>query len=87
MFTSFRPEPYSDFSDPAAADAFSEALRVVEKGMGGHRPLVIGGGEVDPGGRIESLDPSRPDRVVGTVAAAADYPAMDAHRGCSASRR
>ena len=70
MFESFRPEPYSDFTDPAAAEAYRSAIAAVEAGLGEHRPLIIGGERVDPGGRIESVDPGRPARLIGSVAAA-----------------
>ncbi len=70
MFESFRPEPYSDFTQPAALGAYREALAAVEKGIGAHRPLIIAGERVDTSGRIESIDPSRPSRVLGTAASA-----------------
>jgi 1-pyrroline-5-carboxylate dehydrogenase len=70
MFEPFRPEPYSDHTDPVVRSAFEAALATVESGLGGHRPLIIAGEEVDTPGSIESLDPSRPARVIGTVAAA-----------------
>lgn len=70
MFESYRPEPYSDFTDPAAKAAFEQALAAVEKRFGEHRPLIIGGREVDTDRRIESVDPSLPDRMVGSAAAA-----------------
>jgi len=70
MFESFRPEPYSDFANPAVLQAYEEALAVVEAGLGGHRPLVIAGRRVDTSKRIESVNPSRPAQILGTVAAA-----------------
>jgi 1-pyrroline-5-carboxylate dehydrogenase len=38
--------------------------------LGDHRPLIIAGAEVDTASNIQSLDPSNPDRLIGTVAAA-----------------
>ena len=70
MFETFRPEPYSDFTKPVAREAYEEALRTVEKGLGAHRPLVIAGERVDTAKHIESVNPSRPSQVLGTVAAA-----------------
>jgi len=70
MFESYRPEPYSDFAAPAARQAYEEALAAVEKGLGAHRPLVIGGERIDTAKRIESVNPSQPGQVLGTVAAA-----------------
>jgi len=70
MFESYRPESYSDFTMPAAKKAYEEALAVVEKGLGAHRPLVIGGERIDTGSRIESVNPCRPTQAIGSVAAA-----------------
>ncbi len=70
MFESYRPESYSDFTMPTPRKAYEEALSVVEKGLGAHRPLIIGGERVDTGTRIESINPCRPDQEIGSVAAA-----------------
>jgi 1-pyrroline-5-carboxylate dehydrogenase len=70
MFEPYAPEPYSDHSDPEVRAAFEAALDAVESRLGGRHPLIIGGEEVTATGTIESRDPSQPDRVVGTVAAA-----------------
>lgn len=71
MLEPFRNEPLSDFSDPARAAAYREALAQVRRRLGGHRPLIIAGKQVDTDQRIVSLNPARPAEVVGTVAAAA----------------
>ena len=71
MFESFRPEPYSDFSDPAALDGLpGRRSQQSKRASAVHRPLIIGGERVDTAKRIESINPSRPDQVLGTVAAA-----------------
>jgi 1-pyrroline-5-carboxylate dehydrogenase len=70
MFEPYAPAPYSDHTDPAVRAAFEEALDGVEARLGGSDPLWIGGEAVTTGRTIVSIDPSRPDRVVGTVAAA-----------------
>jgi 1-pyrroline-5-carboxylate dehydrogenase len=70
MFEPYRPEPYSDHSDPAVKAAFEAAVAAVGSRLGGHRPLVIGGEEVDTKRKIRSLNPSKPAQVVGTVASA-----------------
>jgi 1-pyrroline-5-carboxylate dehydrogenase len=70
MFEPYRPEPYSDHSDPAIKAAFEAAVAAVESRLGGHQPLVIGGEEVDTKRKIQSVNPSKPAQVVGTVASA-----------------
>jgi 1-pyrroline-5-carboxylate dehydrogenase len=70
MLTPFKNEPLSDFSDPDRAAAYRLALAGVRRCLGKHKPLIIGGREVDTGKRIVSLNPAKPVEVVGTVAAA-----------------
>jgi 1-pyrroline-5-carboxylate dehydrogenase len=70
MTDDYRPEPYSDFADPAAAAAYEVAVAGVRSQLGLHAPLVIGGEEVDTEGRIESVNPAQPDEIVGTAAKA-----------------
>lgn len=71
MLEPFRHEPLSDFADPARAAAYREALAEVRRRLGVHRPLIIGGRQVDNDKKIVSRNPARPAEVVGTVAAAA----------------
>jgi 1-pyrroline-5-carboxylate dehydrogenase len=77
MLTPFQNEPLSDFSDPDRAAAYRLALAGVRRSFGSHKPLIIGGEEVDTGKRIASLNPAQPKEVVGTVAAAG-APQIDA---------
>ena len=70
MLQPYRPQPYSDFTDDTQATRYREALKAVEASLGGAAPLVIGGERVSTKATIESIDPSRPDRLVGTVASA-----------------
>jgi 1-pyrroline-5-carboxylate dehydrogenase len=70
MLTPFKNEPLSDFSDPDRTAAYRLALTGVRRRLGNHKPLIIGGQEVDTGKRIVSLNPAKPVEVVGTVAAA-----------------
>ena len=60
-------EPYSDFSDPAAKAAYELALSGVAGRLGERGTLLIGGEAVTAEGWIESVDPAKPDRVVGAV--------------------
>jgi 1-pyrroline-5-carboxylate dehydrogenase len=69
VFEPYFPQAYSDFDDPAARAAFELALAGVGDSLGRSYGLVIGGEWVETEGTITSVDPSRPERVVGTIAA------------------
>ncbi|HEY8348082.1 MAG TPA: L-glutamate gamma-semialdehyde dehydrogenase [Symbiobacteriaceae bacterium] len=64
----FRPEPLSDFTDARVAAAFQEAIDTVGRQLGRHYPMRIGGRRVDAPAQIVSVNPSRPDQVVGYAA-------------------
>ena len=70
MLDPYSPEPYSDFSDPKNQAAYAAALARVESELGKHAPLLIGGDRIQTRAVIESIDPSRPDRVVGSASSA-----------------
>ena len=70
MLEPYRPEPYSDFTDPATKVAYELALSGVEAQLGLHAPVVIGGSEVTTDGVIRSVDPAQPGREVGTAGSA-----------------
>jgi 1-pyrroline-5-carboxylate dehydrogenase len=67
----YSPEPYSDFTDPKNQAAYAAALARVESELGTHAPLLIGGDRIQTRAVIESVDPARPDRIVGTASSAA----------------
>ena len=69
-FEPFRNEPFTDFTDEAAAAAYRQALNDVRGRLGGRWPLVIGGERVTTDRWLPSLDPCDPDTVVGEVAMA-----------------
>jgi 1-pyrroline-5-carboxylate dehydrogenase len=77
MLTPFQNEPLSDFSDPDRAAAYRLALAEVRSGFEKHKPMIIGGKDVDTGARITSLNPAKPGEVLGSVAAAGP-PQIDA---------
>ncbi len=74
----FRNEPYSDFTAPMPQRAYREAIEVVASKLGGHVPLIIGGKPVDTDDRIVSINPAKPDEVVGTTAMASEAEAQRA---------
>jgi 1-pyrroline-5-carboxylate dehydrogenase len=61
----FRNEPFLDFKSPENIRKMKEALELVESQLGHEYPLIIGGHRLKTEGKIRSLDPSRPARVVG----------------------
>ncbi|MDQ3783009.1 MAG: L-glutamate gamma-semialdehyde dehydrogenase [Actinomycetota bacterium] len=78
MLPPYASEPYSDFTDPAVASAYREALEVVARAMPFNAPVIIGGKPVDTEDDIVSVDPARPDRVVGTAGAGSSFHASQA---------
>ncbi|MEX2120673.1 MAG: L-glutamate gamma-semialdehyde dehydrogenase [Pirellulales bacterium] len=74
----FRNEPPADFARQDDRRLMREALAEVKSRLGGHHALWIDGQAVESGGRIESLDPSRREQLVGTAAAASAEQAAQA---------
>ncbi|ACV57382.1 L-glutamate gamma-semialdehyde dehydrogenase [Alicyclobacillus acidocaldarius] len=66
----YRPEPLTDFHNPANQEAFAAALAKVERELGRTYPLIIGGKRIDTGRYIESINPSKKTEVIGRVAMA-----------------
>lgn len=65
MMTTFRNEPFTDFTKPDNKAAFEEALQLVESELGLICPLVIGGERIVTERTIKSLNPSCSDQTVG----------------------
>ena len=74
MLQPYKALSYSDFSEPAPTAAYRDALDKVRSELGVHAPLVIGGERITTERVIRSVDPSQPDRLVGTASSA-----MQAH--------
>lgn len=68
----FRNEPPADFSQQANRDAMRLAIRELHQKCGheNYYPLHIGGRDIDTPDRIERVNPSHKDSIVGTIAAA-----------------
>jgi 1-pyrroline-5-carboxylate dehydrogenase len=64
----FHNEPLTDFSDAANVKAFREAIELVKSWAGQTYPLVIGGEKIETDQTFDSMNPARPDEVVGTFA-------------------
>ncbi|HWQ11383.1 MAG TPA: L-glutamate gamma-semialdehyde dehydrogenase [Roseiflexaceae bacterium] len=68
--TEFRNEPFTDFGDPANAAAMERALAEVRAQFGRTYPLIIAGERVSTERTIASVNPARPDEVVGYASSA-----------------
>jgi RHH-type proline utilization regulon transcriptional repressor/proline dehydrogenase/delta 1-pyrroline-5-carboxylate dehydrogenase len=66
----FRNQPVHRFSHSGERSALGAALRKVTDELGQEYPLIIGGDPVSGAGRITSINPARPDEVIGITAAA-----------------
>ncbi len=65
MTSEFQNEPFTDFSKPENAAAFQRALDEVRASFGRTYPLWIDGREVETGQTFASLNPARPEEVLG----------------------
>jgi 1-pyrroline-5-carboxylate dehydrogenase len=65
MARKFKNEPLTDFNDPKNAQRMQAALDKVRGELGRTYPLVIGGREISEGPTFESVNPAKPDQVVG----------------------
>jgi 1-pyrroline-5-carboxylate dehydrogenase len=66
----FKNEPLTDFSRPVNRKAMEKALAKVKVMLGKEYPLVIGGEEIQTADKLKSINPSRPNEVVGTFSKA-----------------
>jgi RHH-type proline utilization regulon transcriptional repressor/proline dehydrogenase/delta 1-pyrroline-5-carboxylate dehydrogenase len=65
----FVNEPPLDFTLESARKAMSEAIAKVRQRLCRHYPLMISGRPVETPGLLKSVNPARPDQLIGTVAA------------------
>ena len=61
----FRNEPYTDFTAPENRRAMEEALADVRSQFGQEYDLLIAGERLRTGEKLRSVNPSRPDEIVG----------------------
>lgn len=70
MVVDYRPEPFTNFQDETNRQQFEAALNQVEKELGKEYPLIINGERIMTQAKIQSVNPSRKNQVVGSVAKA-----------------
>jgi RHH-type proline utilization regulon transcriptional repressor/proline dehydrogenase/delta 1-pyrroline-5-carboxylate dehydrogenase len=75
---SFSNKSFADFSLPEVRDAFGAAITEVSKNLGRTYPLFIGGREITTGNRVDSVNPARPDQIIGRVCQAGRKEITDA---------
>jgi 1-pyrroline-5-carboxylate dehydrogenase len=63
----YRPEPYVDFSQPEVAQKMRDALALVKSQLGETYPLIVDGKKIETDELIASVNPAKPDEVVGKV--------------------
>jgi RHH-type proline utilization regulon transcriptional repressor/proline dehydrogenase/delta 1-pyrroline-5-carboxylate dehydrogenase len=81
----FENEPPADFSRAETRQEMQQALKRVRKEMGRFYPLWIGGREVRTSQEVSSINPARPEEVVGRVAMARSQEADQAiEKACEA---
>lgn len=74
----FTNEPLTNFSKPENKSAFVSALATVSARLGATHPLVIGGREVACKDTFASVNPAKPEQVVGVFAKAGAAEAREA---------
>lgn len=70
MLTPYVPEEYVDFNQSGPRQQMLEALKLVESQLGRSYPLRIGGRKIDTAAKIDSINPAKPDQIVGQVSKA-----------------
>jgi 1-pyrroline-5-carboxylate dehydrogenase len=70
MLTPFRNEPFTDFSAEANIQAMRSAINRVKAQLGQTYPLIIGGEQIFTDDTSTSINPGRPQEVIGSFAKA-----------------
>jgi 1-pyrroline-5-carboxylate dehydrogenase len=76
--TPFRNEPFTQFAQDAQRQAQQEALEQVRREMGQTHPLIIGGRPLNGEATFASVNPARPEEVIGYFASATPAQANEA---------
>ncbi|EGK14683.1 proline dehydrogenase/delta-1-pyrroline-5-carboxylate dehydrogenase [Desmospora sp. 8437] len=70
MTTTYKHEPFTDFSKEENRRAFEEALSRAEASLGQDYPLIIGGERISTEEKLVSVNPANKDEIIGTVSKA-----------------
>ncbi|GIV96864.1 MAG: L-glutamate gamma-semialdehyde dehydrogenase [Herpetosiphonaceae bacterium] len=65
MLPEFRNEPLTDWTDPGNVQRMEQVLEKVRGELGRTYSLIIGGERISEGDTFDSINPARPDQVVG----------------------
>ena len=74
----YAPVPYSDFTEESAVAEYSAAIDKVSTQLPGEAPVIIGGEKRQTDAAITSVNPARPEQVVGVAGSATVADADDA---------
>jgi len=77
---SFSNQPFADFSLPEIRNAFTDAISQVKKNLGKTYPLFIGGQKITTETTVDSVNPARPDEIIGRISQAGKEEITDAVR-------
>ena len=67
MRTPYQHEPFTDFENEDSRKAMLHALEQVETELGRTYPLVIGGERIETEDKIVSVNPAKPEEIIGYV--------------------
>ncbi|HEC17108.1 MAG TPA: aldehyde dehydrogenase family protein [Sedimenticola sp.] len=81
----FCSEPVRRFVHAAEREGFARAIGEVRSRLGRSYPLIIGGEEIETGCSLVSVNPARPDEVVGRVASGGEAEAEAALKAAEAA--
>lgn len=70
MVSTYRHEPFTDFTVEENRQAFRKAIQDVEARLGSHHDLLVGGERIETEQRIVSINPANKEEVIGTVSKA-----------------
>ena len=85
--TPFRNEPTCRFTDPRQRKHFADGIERVRQRLNAVHPLIINGTPQDTGTYLNSVNPARPQEIVGRVAVAGPHEAEAAIAGAAEAFR
>ena len=80
MLPTYAPESYVNFAEAGPRQKMLDALALVASQLGKTYPLRVGGRKVETTKTIDSINPAKPDEIVGRVGRASGEQAVEAIR-------